>query len=130
MENRRIPGNPRFAALCASRNSCSRPDLTRKRTALNAVIPTPAGWPIKSGRVKSTPRQHHGQSSIPAFRWRKLLETGVFATVEEIAAAGVPRSLGDWGSRGQISSLRPALSRYPDIEFSGLGNTGVTPQDV
>jgi hypothetical protein len=32
-------------------------------------------------------RQRHGQGDRRAFRWRKLLETGVYATVEEIAAA-------------------------------------------
>jgi hypothetical protein len=31
-------------------------------------------------------RQQHGQALARAFRWRNLLATGVFATVEEISA--------------------------------------------
>src|SRR5690242_11237941 len=38
------PAQSLAMALWASRNSCSRPGLTRKRTALNAVIGTPVGW--------------------------------------------------------------------------------------
>ena len=41
----------------------------------------------RSRRASSSGRQRYGQGTRPRFGWRKLLETGVYGTIEELAGA-------------------------------------------
>src|SRR5450759_4651772 len=66
-----------------------RNDRTSRSRCANAAAKTNprAGRHKYLGSAPPPHRQRHGQGDRRAFRWRKLLETGVYATVEEIAAA-------------------------------------------
>ena len=62
------------------------PFAIRKRGGRKLILVPGAG---RNGSAPDRPRVDNAMIQAPAraFRWRKLLETGVYGTIEELAAA-------------------------------------------